>query len=105
MAERTDEEINAEFRRLADTFIDLANRHAVSVARENVGMSLLYAAARFAAFVVSTHARSVDRYDADRERAVEFFSGEYQRMLKENLDDYRRVFDRPATPAEPPASH
>jgi hypothetical protein len=105
MAQKTDEEINAEFRRLADTFIDLANRHAVSVARENVGMSLLYAAARFAAFVVSTHARSMDRYEADRERAIEFFCAEYRRMLAENLDDYRRVFDKAAKPAEPPSSH
>jgi len=41
---------------------------------------LLYAAARFNAFIVAGHA------DFD------YFTGEYRRMLEENLDQYREMF-------------
>lgn len=89
----TDEATEREFRRVADAFIDVANEQIHSVPRENVGMALLFAAARFNAFVVASHCKTLDRYETDRETAVEFFSKEYLRMLEENLDDYRRAFE------------
>lgn len=88
-----EEELNKEFRRVADAFIDLANKEAENFNPENVGMSLLYAASRYNAFVVAHHANNLEAYNADRKKAVEFFSREYERMLSENLDDYQRKFD------------
>lgn len=88
----SDEATEREFRRVADTFIDLANEHIASIQKENVGMALLFAAARFNAFVVASHSPTLDKYENDREKAIEFFSTSYLDMLKENLEDYRRAY-------------
>jgi hypothetical protein len=88
----SDEATEREFRRVADTFIDLANEHITSMQKENVGMALLFAAARFNAFVVASHSPTLDKYENDRDKAIEFFSSSYLDMLKENLEDYRRAY-------------
>ncbi len=89
----SDPDIDREFRAMVDAFIGLANRQGESAPRENVGMALLYAAARFNSFVVAAHASDLAKYEAQRSTATEFFTGEYLRMLNENLDDYRRIYD------------
>jgi hypothetical protein len=89
----SDEDIDKEFRKMADSFIDLANNHANTDNREIVSMALLYAAARFNSFVVASHAPDVQKYDTDRPKAYEFFLGKYKEMLNENLDDYRKMYD------------
>lgn len=89
----TDEATEREFRKVADTFIDLANEHIQTIQKENVGMALLFAAARFNAFVVASHAGTLEKYEGEHDKAAEFFSAEYLRMLRENLDDYRRAFE------------
>lgn len=89
----SEQDIDKEFRRMVDSFIGLANGHGEQMPRENVSMALLYAAARYNSFIVSSHAATVEDYDASREKAYEFFLGQYRRMLAENLDDYRRVYD------------
>lgn len=89
----SDEDLDKEFRQMADGFIDLANKHARSDNREIVSMALLYAAARFNAFVVASHAPDLAKYDSDRTKAFEFFLGKYREMLNENLDDYRDMYD------------
>ena len=89
----SEEDLDKEFRRMADSFIDLANKHADADNREIVSMALLYAAARFNAFVVASHSPDLTKFDADREKAFQFFLGKYQEMLNENLDDYRKIYD------------
>lgn len=89
----SDEDLDKEFRRLADSFIDLANQHTNADNREVVSMALLYAAARFNSFVVAANAPDLKKYDADRDKAFAFFTDKYQEMLKENLEDYRRFYD------------
>ena len=94
----SDEETDRQFRRMADAFIDQANAFIDDAPKENVGMALLYAASRFNAFVVASHAPSIHKYDEDREKATQFFSSEYVRMLEENLDDYKRIYADGAAP-------
>lgn len=89
----SDEDIDKQFRSMADSFIHLANEHCKTAERENVSMALLYAAARFSAFVVASHAPDLQKYETDRDAAIAFFSGEYKRMLNENLDDYKKIYD------------
>lgn len=89
----SEEDIDKEFRRMVDSFINLANEHGEKGVRENVSMALLYAASRYNAFIVSSHATSVEDYDASREKAYEFFLDQYKKMLTENLDDYRKIYD------------
>jgi hypothetical protein len=90
---RDQDEIDREFRMVVDRFIALANEQMDSVKREHVSLALLYAAARFNAFIVSTHAPSREKFKADRAAAFKFFTDEYHRMLEENLDDYERIYD------------
>jgi hypothetical protein len=89
-----DRDLDRQFREIADTFIGLANSHLDKMNRENVGMALLYAASRFNAFVVASNARNLDHFRADREKALEFFGAEYQRMLGANLSDHEIVFEQ-----------
>jgi len=89
----SDDDVDRQFRSMADAFIHLANKQVETANRENVSMALLYAAARFSAFVVASHAEDLQKYESDRDAAIQFFAGEYQRMLNENLDDYRKVYD------------
>ncbi len=92
MSELTDEELDRKFRALVDEFIDAANARCETEHKENVGLAMLYAAARFNAFVVASHADDLAGYEGSRDQALEYFGGEYRRMLEENLDDYRSVF-------------
>jgi hypothetical protein len=96
----SDEDTDRQFRRMADAFIDQANAFIDEAPKENVGMALLFAASRFNSFVVASHAPSIHKFDEDRDKAIQFFSSEYVRMLEENLDDYKRIFDKAADGGE-----
>jgi phosphate uptake regulator len=87
-----DEEVDAQYRKMIDSFIDSANELAEQSSPENVGMALLFAASRFNAFVVSQHAENIGDYEKDIEKAQEFFSSQYLKMLNENLEDYKSVY-------------
>ena len=52
----SDEEVNLQFREMADAFLDSANHQSNVFNRENIRLALLYAAARFNAFSVAGHA-------------------------------------------------
>jgi len=91
--ELSDEELDAQFREVADKFIDLANQQAQRFHKENVSQGMMYGTARFNAFVVASHADDVAAYDEDRDRAIEYFVGQYREMLISNLDDYRASFE------------
>jgi phosphate uptake regulator len=89
----SDKDIDQEYRSIINSFIDLANKHSESANRENVSMALLFAASRFNSFIVASHASDIKKYEADRNKAFEFFTREYHKMLNENLDDYKKFFD------------
>ncbi|MGD8351096.1 MAG: DUF3144 domain-containing protein [Gammaproteobacteria bacterium] len=89
-----DEELDRVYRGMIDSFIDQANDFAESNSQENVGLALLYAAARYNAHVVSQHAPTLEDFEKDLPRAREFFGGQYQQMLEENLEDYKSVYTK-----------
>lgn len=89
-----DDEADAQYRQMIDSFIDQANTLADTNSPENVGMALLFAASRFNAFVVSQHAESLADYEKDLGKAKSFFSTQYGEMLDENLDDYKKTYDK-----------
>jgi hypothetical protein len=96
MAEKSlsDDEVDVIYRQMIDLFIDRANELAEKNSPENVGMALLFAASRFNAFVVSQHAEKREDYEKDMEKAQQFFMTQYKEMLSENLEDYKKVFDK-----------
>ena len=89
-----DQELDEIYRSMIDMFIDRANEFAEGNSQENVGLALLYAAARFNAHVVSQHAPTLEDFEKDLPRAREFFAGQYQQMLEENLEDYKSVYTK-----------
>jgi len=96
MADETlsDEDLDQIYRAMVDSFIDRANELADSNSMENVGMALLYAASRYNAHVVSQHAENAEAYDREVPRAREFFRDQYERMLDENLEDYKSIYSK-----------
>jgi len=87
-----DSEIDQQFRDLADAFIDLANQKIKDVQPENVGLAMLYAVSRFNAHVVSINSEGLEEYEKNIDSAAKFFEEKYQGMLRENLDDYKKMF-------------
>ena len=87
-----EEDVDALYREMIDSFIDRANELAEGNSPENVGMALLFAASRFNAYVVSQHAENIEDYEKDLEKAQDFFSSQYREMLNENLEDYKSVY-------------
>jgi hypothetical protein len=89
-----DDEIDAQYRQMVDSFIDRANELVEENSMENVGMALLFAASRFNAYVVSQHAETGEAFQADLPKAREFFKNQYREMLDENLEDYQQIYNK-----------
>ncbi len=83
-----------EFWQLADSFIALANEHCNSVSNKKVSAAFLYAAARFNAFIVAANSSGKEQLAVEKDNAVTYFMEEYERMLRENLDDHIENFER-----------
>lgn len=92
----TDEELDVLFKKLVDTFIDVANEQAAYSSIENISMALLHAASRFNAYVVSSHSSTLLDYEQDLDKARAFFIVEYEKMLGDNLTDYKKIYDQEA---------
>lgn len=72
----------AAFLKLADKFIDLANRENRNVKSTQLHMAFLYAAARYSAFV----AKSVTNVE-EHEKFVTHMVEQYREMLRQHLAD------------------
>lgn len=77
----------------ADAHIRLSNEQLGDGAPGKVSASMMYATARFNAWVSACgFAASSDMAKAKSE-TLEYFVAEYRKMLEENLDDYIKDFD------------
>lgn len=76
---------------MVDSFIRLANEYGDQVSIGKVSTALLYAAARYNAFVVV----SVDNKNIEGEKplALEYFGDQYKTMLLENLEDHNDIVE------------
>ncbi len=72
----------AAFLKVADKFIDVANRENDSMKATDLHMAFLYAAARYNAFVAKV-VMDVDEH----EKFVEHMVGQYKEMLRQHLAD------------------
>ena len=70
------------FLRIADSFIDLANRHNRTVNATQLHMALMFASARYSAYVGKT-VLDVE----DHEEYVKRMTGEFQDFLRQHLAD------------------
>ncbi len=84
-----DEEI---FWNLVDQFIQQANTACEDVDPGVVSAALLNAAARFNAFVVATSSLDRKEYIEEMDSSLNYLTGRYREVLRDNLEDYREHY-------------
>ena len=87
-------DIDDKFYERADAHIHLSNEQIADVGRGNASASMMYAAARFNAWVSACRFPTTDQMAAAREQEIEFFVDQYRGMLEENFDDYVENFSK-----------
>jgi len=89
----SDEKPDNEFWDRADEVIALANNQCNNAAMGTVSSSLLYAAARFNAFIVASMADDAEDMQNDKDKAIEYFTEQYKKMFTENFDNYLENYE------------
>ena len=87
-------EIDPTFFDRADAHINLSNSQLASLSPGKVSASMMYATARFNAYVRWIGFESATDIAEQRDEAVGYFVEQYKLMLEENLDDYINNFER-----------
>ena len=82
-----------EFFDRANALINLANDQCASTHPSEVSASTLYASARFNAFIVAATTGNAQSMTAEKERALEYFTDQFRKMMEANLDDFIANFD------------
>ncbi|BAS67261.1 DUF3144 domain-containing protein [Bathymodiolus septemdierum thioautotrophic gill symbiont] len=88
------ENADKNFIKIADVFIAQANQQCESNDHQLVNASLLYAAARFSVFITASLSESKENYQKNSDDAVEFYTQEFSKMLKEHMRQYESTFDK-----------
>ncbi len=82
---------------MADAYIALANTQLNEAKPSRVSAAALFAASRFNAFVIAAAAGSKEQMVAEKEAAVAYFLDQYEKMLRENIDEHLARFDQPGS--------
>jgi PPE-repeat protein len=93
--------VDKEFFGRADAYISVANDQAQEVSRGKVSASMMFATARFNAWVSASSTDSSEELASAKDEALEYFVEEYRKMLEENLDEYIDNFDKYMQPPGP----
>jgi len=91
--ERTIQKMDKDFFKRTDAFISTANELAKTHDLGKVSASLLYAAARYNAFLVASSAKDKAEADRNKVEAIDYFVDQYRAMLMANMDDYINKFE------------
>lgn len=83
-----------EFWKRSNALINLANDQCDTTNPNEVAASTLYAAARFNAFIVAQSTGNAQNMALEKERALEYFTDQFRKMMEDNLDDFTRNFDQ-----------
>lgn len=95
-------DVDTNFYERADAHIHLSNEQCGDIGRGKVSASMMYATARFNAWVSACGFDSGKEMSAARAETVEYFVEQYRKMLEENLDDYAKHFSKYMKPANEP---
>ena len=93
-------DIDDKFYDRADAHIHLSNQQCAAIGRGKVSASMMYATARFNAWISALGFDSAQQMSAERASTIEYFVDQYRRMLEDNLDDYIEHFDRYMKPKD-----
>jgi len=89
----SDNIIGPAFWSRVDGIINLANTQCDTSDPTEVGASTLFASARFNTFLFAKGMGSAANMTAERERALEYFTGQFREMMTANFDDFIKNFD------------
>jgi hypothetical protein len=92
--------VDDKFYERADAHIHLSNEQLEDIDRVRASASMMYATARFNAWVSARGVGTKEEMAASREETIDYFLNEYRRMLEENFDDYVENFAKYMTPAQ-----
>ena len=93
-------DVDKEFFERADAYITVANEQAQTVNRGKVSASMMFATARFNAWVSASGTETGEELASVKDEALEYFLSEYRKMLEENLDEYIEHFDKYMSPGD-----
>jgi len=82
------QEADREFYERAQEHLSVANDQLAEVPRGQVGASMLYACARFNAWVSASNRESAMDLKGAYGETIEYFVAQYRKMLVKNLDDF-----------------
>ena len=91
--EKTIQKMDKDFFKRTDAFISTANELSKEFDLGKVSASMLYAAARYNAFIVASSAEDKAEADRNKPEAIEYFVDQYRAMLIANMDDYINKYD------------
>jgi hypothetical protein len=77
-----------EFWNRVNALINLSNDQCDTTDPSEVAASTMYATARFNAFIVARATGSSENMKLEKERALEYFTDQFRKMMVENLDDF-----------------
>jgi hypothetical protein len=91
----SNEDLDRQFGQLLVRFVQFANEQgqASGAGPHMTGTALLFAAARFNAYLLARDAGTPDRFAARHNEALEHFRVQFERMMGDNLADFANHFD------------
>ena len=91
-------DVDDKFYDRADAHIHLTNDHLSAVGRGKASASMLYATARFNAWVSACGFSTAAEMKKAKGETLDYFLEQYRLMLEENLDDYIQNFSKYMAP-------
>jgi hypothetical protein len=90
-----------DFYERVDAHIKLSNSHIEPAGgRGKASASMMYATARFNAWLSACNWQSSEKLADAREETIEYFVAEYRKMLELNLNDYIQNFETYLKPSK-----
>ena len=82
-----------QFWERADEIIALANTQCDKTANAQVSTSLMFATARFNAFLAASTSKGLEQFKQEKSDAIQYFTQQYEKALTENMDEYIKNFE------------
>lgn len=83
-----------------DAHIHMSNDQKKNAAPDGVNTSMLYASARFCAWLAASRFGSAEALGAKKQETVDYFVMGFRQFLEGNIDDYVTNFDRFMKPVQ-----
>ena len=97
---KTMSEVDDNFFQRADDHINLSNDQLSDSSIGKVSASMMYSVARFNAWFSACEFNNADEMKKGKDETIKYFVAEYEKMLKENLNNYIENFDSFMQPKE-----